>query len=436
MWDRLISDVEDGHYKRKNDHQTARNRGHPAFRKAADMNYESKRSQLIKPSPAISVSIQAKELTRQGIDVIDLSVGEPDFDTPMNIIQAATDAMKAGQTHYTAPDGTAELKQAIADAFRRNQRLDFATNEITAGNGAKQVIFNALMATLEPEDEVIIPAPYWVSYTDMVLLVGGTPKVVECSYDMNFKLTASVLEAAITSRTRWLFLNSPSNPTGATYSKDELTALGDVIARHGHVMVLADEIYDQIRYGETPSVSFLAANPDLKDRVLIVNGVSKAYAMTGWRLGYAAGPAALVKVMGKIQSQSTSNPSSISQAAAIEALSGPQDFLIEAKTEYTARREIVFTALEAIPQLRAPRPDGAFYAFVDCSALIGRIAPDGNVLENDADVARFLLDVARIAVVPGAAFGMSPYFRISFATSRMALETACDRLGHAVQQLF
>ncbi|MDP0928703.1 aminotransferase class I/II-fold pyridoxal phosphate-dependent enzyme [Paracoccus onubensis] len=400
------------------------------------MNYESKRAQLIKPSPAISVSIQAKELTRQGIDVIDLSVGEPDFDTPMNIIQAATEAMKEGQTHYTAPDGTPELKQAIADAFRRDQRLDFANNEITAGNGAKQIIFNALMATLEPGDEVIIPAPYWVSYTDMVLLVGGAPKIVECPYNMNFKLTASALEAAITPRTRWLFLNSPSNPTGATYSREELGALGDVIKRHENVMVLADEIYDQIQYGDALPLSFLAANPGLKDRALIVNGVSKAYAMTGWRLGYAAGPAPLIKVMGKIQSQSTSNPSSVSQAAAIEALSGPQDFLAEARAEYAARREIVFTALEAIPQLRAPRPDGAFYAYVDCSALIGRIAPDGNVLENDADVARFLLNTARIAVVPGVAFGMSPYFRMSFATSRKALETACSRLGRAVQDLF
>lgn len=399
------------------------------------MKYESKRAQRIKPSPAMSVSMKAKALTRQGIDVIDLSVGEPDFDTPSHVIDAARRAMENGQTHYTAADGTIELKQAIASAFRRDYGLEFTTSEITACNGAKQVIFNALMATLDPGDEVIVPAPYWVSYTDIVLMMDGTPVPVDCPFEADFKLTPEALEAAITPRTRWLLLNSPSNPTGAAYNRDELAAIGAVMERHAHVMVMADEIYDLIRYDGGAPLSFLTTNPALRDRVLIVNGVSKAYAMTGWRLGYGAGPEALIKVMAKIQSQATSNPCSVSQAAAIEALTGPQGFTAEAQAEYAARRDIVMAALAEMPQLQARRPDGAFYAFVECSALIGCRAPDGSVLETDTDIARFLLDVARIAVVPGSAFGKSPYFRMSFATTQTALTEACARLSAALGEL-
>lgn len=399
------------------------------------MNYESARAKRIKPSPAISVSMQAKELARQGIDVIDLSVGEPDFDTPPHVIRAATRAMESGQTHYTAADGTGELKDAIAQAFRRDYGLKFSKTEITAGNGAKQVIFNALMATLEAGDEVIIPAPYWVSYTDLVLMMDGVPVTIDCPFEANFKLTPETLEAAITPRTRWLILNSPSNPTGTAYDSEELAAIGAVLQRHPHVMVMADEIYDLVRFDGGAPLSFLSANPQLRDRILIVNGVSKAYAMTGWRLGYGAGPAGLIKVMAKIQSQATSNPCSVSQAAAIEALTGPQEFTTKARAEYEARRDIVIDALRSIPQLRVRCPVGAFYAFVECSALIGCRLPDGRRIEADTDVACFLLDVARIAVVPGAAFGKSPYFRISFATSRAALTEACKRLQDALEGL-
>lgn len=399
------------------------------------MFQESRRAARIKSSPAIAVSMQAKTLVGQGIDVVDLSVGEPDFETPAHVRAAAVAAMEAGETHYTAADGTPALKQAIATAFLRDYGLSFENAEITAANGAKQVICNALLATLDPGDEVIVPTPYWVSYTDLVLLADGTPVEVTCPATAGFKLSPEALEAAITPRSRWLLLNAPANPTGAAYSRAEFKALGEVLARHPQVMILSDEIYDLIRYDGGKPLSFLAVNPSLQGRTLVVNGVSKAYAMTGWRLGYGAGPKELIKVMAKIQSQATSNPSSISQAAAIAALTGPQDFVATALAEYQARRDLVMELLEAIPLLTPHRPNGAFYLYIDCSAMIGCRTADGSVLEDDAGVARFLLDKARVAVVPGAAFGAQPFFRISFATSRSRLTEGCKRMADAIKGL-
>lgn len=399
------------------------------------MNYQAERVKLIKPSPAMAISLEAKRLTAAGTPVVDLSVGEPDFDTPAHVVEAAIAAMRRGETHYTAADGTAELKDAIIEKFRRENGLDFARGEVTAANGAKQIIFNALMATLEPGDEVLVPAPYWVSYTDMVLLLGGTPRVLPCSIDEDFKLTPAKLEAALTPATRWLLLNAPNNPSGAGYSREELRALGDVIARFPNLFVLSDEIYEHINYTPEPFTSFLTACPDLRERLVVVNGVSKAYAMTGWRIGYAAGPAPLVAVMGKIQSQSTSNPSSISQAAAVAALTGPQDFVQTALAEYQARCALVFRALSAIDGLRLRAPEGAFYAFPDCSGLIGAKAPDGTTIADGGQLAAYLLKEARVAVVPGSAFGLDPCFRISFATSRSNLEAALGQLTTAVMRL-
>lgn len=383
----------------------------------------------------MAVSVKAREMRSTGVDVIDLSVGEPDFDTPPHVIEAAVVAMRNGETHYTPADGTPKLKDAVIEKFARENGLNYARNEISVGGGAKQIIFNALMATLESEDEVLIPAPYWVSYTDIVMLLGGVPNVLECPIEAGFKLTPHQLESAITSKSRWLLLNSPSNPSGMSYTAEELRELGEVIRRHPRLLVLSDEIYEHINYRSDPAVSLLNVCSDLRDRILIVNGVSKAYAMTGWRIGYGAGPSSLIQVMAKIQSQSTSNPCSISQAAAMAALSGPQDFISEAKVEYSARRDIVFEALERISGLRALKPDGAFYAFVECGQLIGRKTPRGQTLLDDADVAAFLLEFAHVAVVPGVAFGLSPYFRMSFAAARHNLDLACVRLAEAVQKL-
>lgn len=399
------------------------------------MNYEASRLKPIKASPAMAVSVKAREMRSMGISVIDLSIGEPDFDTPTHIVEAAISAMRNGETHYTPADGTTALKDAIIEKFSRENDLDYSRQNISAGNGAKQILFNSLMATMEPGDEVLVPAPYWVSYTDMVLLLGGAPKVLECPIEHDFKLNPGQLEAAITPKTRWLILNSPSNPSGMAYTSEELRELGEVLRRHPNVLVLSDEIYEHINYGSERVPSLLNACPELRDRVVIVNGVSKAYAMTGWRIGYAAGPAPLIEVMAKIQSQSTSNPCSVSQAAAIAALSGPQDFVAVAKAEYLSRRDTVFEALEGIPELRARKPDGAFYAFVECSELVGRKTPDGKSLSDDAAIASFFLEEAHVAVVPGAAFGLSPYFRMSFAASLSELEEACTRLADAISNL-
>ncbi|MAB01039.1 MAG: aspartate aminotransferase [Stappia sp.] len=399
------------------------------------MNYEAERARRIKLSPAMAVSVRARELRAGGADIIDLSVGEPDFDTPPHVLDAAAAAMRAGQTHYTAADGTPELKDAIIGKFERENGLTFTRQEISAGNGAKQVIFNALMATLEPGDEILVPAPYWVSYTDMALLLGAMPSVVECPIGDGFKLTPEKLETSLSPATRWLFLNSPGNPSGAAYTRAELEALGEVLLRYPRVLILSDEIYEHIRHDGAEAPSFLTACPHLRERTVIVNGVSKAYAMTGWRIGYAAGPADLIKVMAKIQSQSTSNPCSISQAAAVAALNGPQDFIATAGKEYTARRDLVLEGLSGVEGLRLRKPEGAFYAFVECKGLIGKRTGKGTVLSNDAEVAEYLLEAAGVATVPGAAFGLSPCFRLSFAAARPLLASACSRIADAVTTL-
>ncbi len=397
--------------------------------------FENRRAATIQSSPSMAVSMAAKAMRAKGEHVIDLSLGEPDFDTPAHIVDAAVDAMKRGLTRYTAPDGLPELRAAIVEKFRRENGLDYAMDEISIGNGAKQILFNAFLGTLEPGDEVVVPAPYWVSYTDLVVLHGGKPVVVPCGVEDGFKITPERLEAAITPKTRWFLFNSPSNPTGAIYTADELKALGAVLARHPRVAVMSDEIYEHIVAGDTPFTSFAIACPELRDRTLIINGVSKAYAMTGWRLGYAAGPKELTKVLNKLQSQSTTCPSSITQAAAAAALNGPQDFVHKAVAEYKARGELVTKAFAAIPGLEVRAPEGAFYLFPKCAAYIGKTAPDGTVIENDTMLASYLLTEGKVATVPGAAFGVEPYIRLSFATSRENLTAAAGRIAGALAKL-
>ncbi|AOF92874.1 pyridoxal phosphate-dependent aminotransferase [Sinorhizobium sp. RAC02] len=397
--------------------------------------FESARASTIKSSPSMAVSMAAKAMRAKGEPVIDLSLGEPDFDTPAHIVDAAVDAMRRGITRYTAPDGLPELREAIVRKFKRENGLDYALDEISIGNGAKQILFNAFLGTLEPGDEVVVPAPYWVSYTDIVILHGGVPKIVVCGVEDDFKITPERLEAAITPKTRWFLFNSPSNPTGAIYAADELKALGDVLARHPRVAVMSDEIYEHIVCGDVPFTSFANACPDLRDRTLLINGVSKAYAMTGWRLGYAAGPKSLTKVLNKMQSQSTTCPSSITQVAAAAALNSPQDFVATAVAEYKARGELVTTGFSAIPGLEVRAPEGAFYLFPKCAAHIGKTAPDGTVIDNDTALAAYLLREGKVATVPGAAFGVEPYIRLSFATSRDNLTLAIDRIADALARL-
>jgi aspartate aminotransferase len=383
----------------------------------------------------MAVSMEARRMKASGVDVVDLSLGEPDFETPGHLLKAAAAAMHRGETRYTAADGTPELKDAIVEKFARENGLAFERHEISAANGAKQSIFNALMATLEPGDEVVVTAPYWISYTDMVLLLGGKPKVLSCSVAENFKVTPEKLDAAITSRTRWVMFNAPNNPSGAIYSLSELVALGEVLERYPHVLVMSDEIYEHIRYTASPFPSFLAACPNLRERLLIVNGVSKTYAMTGWRIGYAAGPRGLIATMGKIQSQSTSNPCSISQAAAIAALRGPQDFVSAAVAEYGARKNLVIAGINSIEGLTVRDPDGAFYAFPECISFVGRRTPTGKQIASGTDLVSYLLEEAHVAAVPGAAFGLEPYFRISFATSRDQLARALENMRSALARL-
>ncbi|HSE78388.1 MAG TPA: pyridoxal phosphate-dependent aminotransferase [Alphaproteobacteria bacterium] len=389
----------------------------------------------IKPSPTIAVTTKALELKAAGRDVIGLGAGEPDFDTPQNIKDAAKRAIDAGQTKYTAVDGTPELKQAICAKFARENGLAYKPNQITVGTGGKQVLYNALMATLNPGDEVIIPAPYWVSYPDMALLAEGTPVVVECSQNNGFKMRAEQLEAAITPRTKWLILNSPSNPTGAAYTHAELQALTDVLVRHPHVWVMTDDMYEHLVYDEFEFTTPAQIEPRLYDRTLTVNGVSKAYCMTGWRLGYAGGPAHLIKAMAAVQSQSTSNPSSISQAAAVEALNGPQDFIARHNTEFKRRRDLVVDMLNKAKGLRCPTPEGAFYVYPSCAGAIGRKTPQGRMIASDSDFVEYLLEAEGVAVVQGVAFGLSPYFRISYATSTELLREACTRIQRACEAL-
>ncbi len=399
------------------------------------MSYISSRLSAIKPSASMAASMAARALRATGVDVIDLGLGEPDFPTPSHIVEAAYAAAKAGQTLYTAAAGTPEVREAVAEKFRRENGLDYSADDIVVANGAKQIIFNALMATLEDGDEVILPAPYFVSYPEMVKLLGGTPVIVECPEATGFRLTPELLEEAVTAKTKWLFLNMPGNPTGATYSLAELQALGAVLARHPRMLVLCDEIYEHILFDGREFVSFGKACPELRDRSLIVNGVSKAYAMTGWRVGYAAGPAPLVKAMATIQSQSVTSVCSIAQAAAVAALNGPQDEVQRFRVAFEKRRDLVVEGIRRIDGLTLAPPDGAFYAYIGCAGLIGRRTPQGVVLEDDAAVATYLLNEGRVAGVPGAAYGLSPYFRISTATSETVLSEALARIAAAVAQL-
>ncbi len=391
--------------------------------------------QRIQPSPTIAVTNKAAVLKAEGRDIIGLGAGEPDFDTPDFVKEAAIAAIKAGQTKYTAVDGTPELKKAIQAKFARDNNLDYGLDQITVNTGGKQTIFNALLATLDPGDEVVIPAPYWVSYPDIVAYTGATPVIVNCTIDEGFKLTAGKLEAAITPRTKWLIFNSPSNPTGAAYTRAELTALTDVLMRHPQVMILADDMYEHIVYDGFQFTTIAEVEPGLFDRTLTVNGASKAYAMTGWRIGFAGGPSWLIKAMAKLQSQSTSNPCSISMAATVAALNGDQSFLAARNAAFVKRRDLVVSMLNQTPGLRCPRPEGAFYVYPDCAGLIGKVTPDGKTLTNDEDVAAYLLDSEGVAVVHGAAFGGSPAFRISYATSDAALLDACTRIQRAVGNL-
>jgi aspartate aminotransferase len=399
------------------------------------MSIIARRLAAIKPSPTIAVSNLARELKAAGRDVIGLGAGEPDFDTPDRIKDAAIAAIRAGQTKYTAVDGTPELKAAVAAKFKRENGLEFGLDEISVGSGGKQIIYNALMATLDPGDEVVIPAPYWVSYPDMTLLAGGTPVFVSCPDQTGFKLRPEDLEAAISPRTKWLILNSPSNPTGAAYTEAELGELTDVLLRHPQVWLLTDDIYEHLVYDDFRFVTPLAVAPELRSRCLTMNGVAKAYAMTGWRIGYAGGPVELIKAMAKVQSQSTSNPCSISQAATVAALNGPQDFLPGWVATFKQRRDLVVDLLNQAPTLRCHRPEGAFYVYPSCAGAIGRRTPAGDLLAGSEDFARYLLEGVGVAVVHGAAFGMDPYFRISYATSTELLEEACHRILRACEAL-
>lgn len=392
------------------------------------MTFLSATLSRVKPSPTIAVTTKAQELKAAGHDVIGLGAGEPDFDTPNNIKAAAIAAIQAGKTKYTAPDGMPELKQAICAKFKRENGLDYTPAQISVGAGGKQNLYNALMATLNPGDQVIIPAPYWVSYPDMVLLAGGEPVVVEASLEASFKLTPDQLEAAITPKTKWFIFNSPSNPTGAGYSRDELKALTDVLMRHPHVWVMTDDMYEHLAYDDFEFCTPAQVEPALYDRTLTCNGVSKAYAMTGWRIGYAAGPEPLIAAMRKIQSQSTSNPCSISQWAAVEALSGPQDFLAGNNAIFKRRRDLVIAMLAKINGMTCPVPEGAFYVYPSIAGLIGKTSTAGTLMVNDEAFATALLEETGVAVVFGAAFGLSPNFRISYATSDEVLQEACTRI--------
>lgn len=381
----------------------------------------------VKPSATIAVTNKARELKAAGRDVIGLGAGEPDFDTPENIKAAAIKAINEGKTKYTAVDGIPELKEAICAKFKRENGLTYTPAQVTVGTGGKQVLYNALIATVNPGDEVLIPTPYWVSYPDMVELAGGTPVIVEAD-KKTFKITAEALEAAITPKTKWFIFNSPSNPSGAGYSRAELKELTDVLLRHPHVWVMSDDMYEHLVFDDFEFVTPAEVEPALYDRTLTCNGVSKAYAMTGWRIGYAGGPKELIKAMGKVQSQSTSNPCSVSQAAAVEALNGPQDYIAESRVAFARRRDLVVAALNDCPGIECPTPEGAFYVYPSIRALIGKTSAGGTKITDDEAFASALLDETGVAVVFGAAFGLSPNFRISYATSDAALKEACARI--------
>ena len=399
------------------------------------MSFIASRLSRIKPSPTIAVATKARELKAAGVDVIGLGAGEPDFDTPDHIKDAAKVAMDKGDTKYTAVAGTPELRQAIVDKLKRDNDLDYTVDQISVGCGGKQNIYNALMATLDPGDEVIIPAPYWVSYPDITLLAEGTPVVVDCPPEANFKLTPADLEAAITPKTKWLILTSPSTPTGAAYTADDMKALTDVLLKHDHVWVMTDDMYEHIVYDDFKFVTPAQVEPKLFDRTLTLNGVSKAYCMTGWRVGYAAGPDEIIKAMNKIQSQSTTHTSSVSQAAAVAALNGPHDFIAEHNAVFKERRDLVVAMLNDAEGLECPMPEGAFYVYPSCQGMIGKTTPDGKVLNTDEDVVGYLLESEGVAAVHGEAFGLSPHFRVSYATSTELLTEACTRIQRACKAL-
>lgn len=399
------------------------------------MPFEAARMSRVHPSPSSVAAAKARELRESGVKVLDLTVGEPDFDTPDNVKAAGIAAIERGDTKYTAVNGTAALRRAIIDRLRRVTGIEYTDAEISVGSGAKHVIFTALMATLSPGDEVLIPAPYWVSYPDMVVLNDGTPVIVRCPITDDFKLTPARLREGLSERTRWLILNAPSNPTGAVYSRGELAALAAVLEEFPDVLVLTDEIYDEVFLGDGRCTGLLEVAPQLRDRVLLVNGVSKTYAMTGWRLGYCAGPKPLVAAINKLQSHMSSCPSSISQAAAAEALSGDQSFVASAAKQYRARRDLVVDRVNAVDGLEALAGDGAFYVFIDCSGVIGRRTPDGTVIDSDDAFVGYLLEQARVATITGSAYGLSPFFRVSFATDEATLAAAMDAIADAVRHL-
>jgi aspartate aminotransferase len=392
------------------------------------MGFISDSLNRIQPSATIAISNKAQAMQAEGQNVIGLAAGEPDFDTPENIKEAAIAAIKAGKTKYTAVDGIAELKKAIAAKFKRENGLDYKPSQVSVGTGGKQVLFNALMATVNPGDEVIVPAPYWVSYPDIVMLAGGKPVVVAGHEKNGFKLQAADLDKAITPRTKWLILNSPSNPSGAAYTHAELRALADVLLKHPHVWVLTDDMYEHLVYDDFEFTTIAQVEPKLYERTLTMNGVSKSYCMTGWRIGYGAGPENLIKAMAKLQSQSTSNPSSIAQWAAVEALNGQQDFIASNNKVFKERRDLVVSMLNQAKGLKCATPEGAFYVYPSCAGLIGKTAPSGKLIDSDEAFVTELLASEGVAAVHGAAFGMSPYFRISYATATKTLEDACERI--------
>lgn len=399
------------------------------------MSIIASRLKRVKPSATLAVTAKAAELKAAGRDVIGLGAGEPDFDTPEFVRNAGCDAINGGQTKYTNVDGTPALKDAIIAKFKRDNNLTYARDQIIVGTGGKQVLYNAFMATLDAGDEVIIPAPYWVSYPDMVILAEGTPVFVECGQENGFKMTGAQLDAAITPKTKWVILNSPSNPSGAGYTKAEMKALTDVLVKHPHVWVMTDDMYEHLVFDDFEFCTPAQIEPQLYDRTLTVNGVSKAYSMTGWRIGYAGGPKELVKAMAGVQGHSTSNPSSISQAAAVAALNGDQSFLKEWVKSFQARRDLVVSMLNEASGIVCPKPEGAFYVYPSCAGCIGKRTPDGKVIETDSDFVTYLLESEGVATVQGVAFGLSPHFRISYATSEKLLEEACRRIQKACAAL-
>ena len=399
------------------------------------MNFIADRLKRIKPSMTVGINVKANALRAEGKDVLVLAAGEPDFDTPLNIRKAAVTAMEEGQTRYVPGKGTPVLQKAIQSKFLKDNNLNYDLDEIIVGVGGKHIIYNAMMATINPEDEVIIPAPFWVSYPDIVLLAEGKPIIVPCPEDQNFKLTADQLEKSINNKTKWLMLNSPSNPTGSLYSKQELQRLADVLLRYPQVLIMSDDIYEKVIYDDLEFSTIASVEPKLKDRCLTLNGVSKSYCMTGWRLGYCGAPKEIIAAMNKIQSQSTTSTSSISMAASVEALNGSQDFIDKHNQAFVRRRDLVVNLLNQIDGLSCLTPQGAFYVYPSCAGVIGKETPDGKKISNDEDFMSYLLESEGIAGVHGAAFGLSPYFRLSYATNDETLKDACARIKRACEQL-